>query len=230
MRIFALTVFCAAMIFGRINALQAGPVFSTGSGTAVITADRTATFDSINQNGIDLSSYSEDNLSITVPDTSKVAFDPFSEAISSEFHYGDGGNFSYVTIRGTDSAVFDGVEFKFGSGWFESTTTPGLIWETLLNGTVTGSGGVSLLAHGSIVGWSDPDGFDELRVASVLVLTSTSSFGNLQAIALDDLNVQLKDETPTVPEPASMALWGLGSLGIGVIARRRNRKQTELSA
>jgi len=32
----------------------------------------------------------------------------------------------------------------------------------------------------------------------------------------------------TIPEPASITLWGLGTLGLGVMVRRRQRQQTEL--
>ena len=69
---------------------HANVTVTSGSGSAVTTIDRMATFDSINSNGIDLSSYSENLLDVTVDDISFVDFDAFNDGVESEFHYGSG--------------------------------------------------------------------------------------------------------------------------------------------
>jgi hypothetical protein len=72
---------------------------------------------------------------------------------------------------------------------------------------MVGSGTFSTI-RGGIVGWNDPSGFDELRVGAYNTAPYTA-FGQDQAIALDNLNVQL---TPFVPvQPTSiptLSEWG----------------------
>jgi hypothetical protein len=66
-------------------------------------------------------------------------------------------------------------------------------------------------------GWSDVDGFDELRVAASSTLETLPGFGNDQAIAIDDLRVQLS----AVPLPATVWLFASGLLGLVGMARRK---------
>jgi hypothetical protein len=180
------------------------PIFTTGAGSAVTLAGRSATFDAITFNGLDLSSYSEDLLSISVPDPSFVGF---------AFHYGTAGNSNFVTIRGTDNAVFSAMEFLLGTG-FQEDTVARIRWATFLNNVQTGTG-QSVLVEGTIVGWSDPSGFDELRVIADNGTVGTLNFGDFQAIALDDVHAQL------VPEPSTAALLLASGLAALAVMRRR---------
>ena len=149
-------------------------------------------------------------------DTSWVGFPAFApgDSRTTGFHYGDGGNEEYVTIRGTDDATFFALDLLLGSGYGFGINN--LRWETYLNGNLTGSGVETSVAQGSIVGWSDSSGFDELRVAAGIV--ETPGFGEEQAIAIDDLRVRLAPFL--VPVPGSAALIGLGLAGMALIRLR----------
>ena len=206
---------------------QASVVQSVGSGSAVTSVDRSATFDSITTNGIDLASYAEGLLSITVPDISFVgsSFNPFLDFTSTRLHYGDGGNTDFVTLRGTDSAVFSGLEMKVGLGLGGPDTR--VSWETYLTGSLTGFGTFTV-AKGTIAGWADDmTGFDELRVIGDdgSLINPSLDFGDFQAIALDDVDVQLRS-AGVIPEPTTSVVWLLlGCIGITFSTWRRRRRE-----
>jgi hypothetical protein len=211
-------------IFAILLSYQAAaaPIFSSSS---VVTAtDRSATFDSLTSDGIDLTSYSEDSLFVTVNDISYQGFDVFSpgDTRTTGFHYGRGGNSGYVSIRGTDNAVFNALDFLLGDGSPGSTTK--VVWESYLLGVLTGSNTELLVGRGLVVGWIDSGGFDEIRVASRNVSHTNIGFGSWQSVALDDVRVQMVavSQPPiTVSEPSIIALFAAGLLGVGFARRRK---------
>jgi len=174
-----------------------------GTGSSVTSADRSATFDSLNASGIDLSAYTEDQLDIWVDDTTYVGFDAFGGGAQTMFHYGTGGNNSYVTIKASDGASMFAIEFLSGSGFysvFESGGPAYVVWEAFRDGVLVGSGNTGPHSVGTVLGWNDPQGFAELRVASYD--NDASTFGDEQAIAIDDLSAQLGGYIVTnVPVP-----------------------------
>ena len=91
-----------------------------------------------------------------------------------------------------------------------------VIFETYLNGGLTGSGTFTR-ARGTVIGFSDPSGFDELRIGAIGTSFSYTAFGQLQAIALDNLDVQL------VPEPSTALLLSAALLGLSAHRRRVHR-------
>ncbi len=204
---------------GLAGNVGAAPIFSTGAGSAVITVDRSATFDALDAIGIDLSAYSEGGLDISAPDTSFIGFDALGNGSTTGFFYGDDGNDGFVTIKATDGARFRAIEFQLGDGYGAGTN--GLLWEVRSNGVKTGGGFAPNLITGVVVGWTDASGFDELRVAADQFFTAGSAFGDFQAIALDNVEAQLA----SVPEPASLALLGMGLVTIGGRAARRRAGQ-----
>lgn len=54
--------------------------------------------------------------------------------------------------------------------------------------------------------------------------------GDGGAIATGNVTLQLGSGVDAVPEPASLAMWGLGALGMAIQVRRRKRRQPDLIA
>jgi len=196
-------------------------IWTVGTGASVQNADRSAAFDRLGPASVDLASYIEGGLSISVPDYSYAAFDAFGLGRpSGGFFYGRGGNTDYVSIKTADAREIEAIEFEYGNGFF-SDHYIWTCWETWKDGVQVGSGTFDV-PRGTIVGWNDVGGFDELRVASGPYLRRTGGF---QGIALDNLRIQLAD-IPPVPVPdAGATLWLLGIASVllirGGIARRK---------
>ena len=172
-------------------------VFSTGAGTAVDVVDRAATFDG--GSAIDVLNYTEDMLAVTTPSGVIAAqpgpFDPFTAVAPGISGYYAVSNSSYVSIRPTDAAPMAAIEFTLGDlfgagpGQPPDPRSTNLVWETYRDGVLSGSGR-SLQSLRAVVAWADSSGMDELRVGAS-GFPSFTTFGSSQAIALDDLKVQI---------------------------------------
>jgi len=131
------------------------------------------------------------------------------------------GNTDWVTIATTDAQKIYGVEFLYGNAWSTGqvpyrwgSNAGALEWKTLIGGSLVSSGSVFPVMVGTVLGFSDPAGFDELLVRSTFPGNPTDP--NLQELALDNLVVQL---TP-VPEPSSLLMLLGGLLAAGLFFRR----------
>jgi hypothetical protein len=212
----------ACLVFG--DPVLAATVQTFGAGSAVTTVDRAATFDSITQSGIPLSDYTENNMFVGANADSLIGYEVFGGANPSPYFYClDGGSMgggadSWVTIYATDSAKIYGIEFLYGNSWTNGSGGWGnnnawVTWQTLNGSTVESSGQAGPyggLYVGVVLGFYDPNGFDTLQVKCN---APNQSDPNIQALAMDNLSVQL-----TVPEPATLVLLG-GAL-LGAMRRR----------
>lgn len=209
-----LKLITAALIFLSPLVVTAAPIFTNSGVTS--TPTNSATFDGLTVDHTDLSGYVEDGVSVSMidPDGS------YNDGSFSEVYYGWGGNFNWATISLVGGGRIFGLDFLLGDGHgggpFGAGTT-NLIWETFEGATATGFGDIDL-ARGTTVGWTDTVGFTSIRVAAY-GYGGIDSFGQFQAIAIDDLHI---DGVASVPEPATLSLLGLGILGLG-FARRQNK-------
>jgi hypothetical protein len=174
--------------------------------------------------------------------TANQYFNPFHLSIPGESIYpsyynvgggfyfpydGDFGNTDSVTIETTDNKKIYGLEFLYGNGWTTGdifgtypwgSNTAVLEWQTFSGGVLVSSGNVTT-GVGTVLGFSDPDGFDQLVLRAP---HPNSGDPTLQELAMDNLKVQLTANPIPEPETYAMMLAGLGLLGF--IARRGKRE------
>jgi hypothetical protein len=211
-----LAALCAAAILGAPHAFAA-TTQTFGAGSAVSTVDLSANFNSI-VNDTDLTNYTEGGLSITLPGFAYESFDPFAGAGNgTPFFYASGGsNGNWLTIETNTMAEMNGVEFQDGNGWYGSGGTV-LYWQTLNGGNVVSSGDVEV-APGLVVGFSDPNGFDELQVSQEDGFLGSPP--GYDAIAIDNLNVQTGG-VQNVPESGEYMTLCLALACAGLLYYRR---------
>jgi hypothetical protein len=186
-----------------------------GSGSAVSVVDRIATFDSLTATiTMELGNYSEGGLSITTANQSWGAdppmaarLDPFHGATAPDrgFFCVAYDNPEWTSIRTTNLAVMHAVEFVYGNGWTTGdiydqypwgNNAAILVWQTWRNGTLVSSGSVGdlwMLSVGTVVGFYDPVGFDELTMKAIMLNAAST---NSNALALDNVLVQSTDQPP----------------------------------
>ena len=196
-----------AMLSATANAAV---ITSVGAGTAVNTVTRQATFTGISGS---LQNYTEGGVTVSVNE---------DWCCFNGVHYGAGGNSDYVTITTPDSIKFAGLELDLGTGFADGLHN--VVWETLRDGTATGSGLIQIfasngLANGfSVLGWADVNLFDTLRIGASPTSTGYNAFGQYQAIALDNVKI---GSANAVPEPGTLAILAIGLVGLGLTRRTK---------
>lgn len=211
----------AACALAASLAASATPIVETGH--TVARADFTLTFDAIHD-GTDLAVYEESGIFVTTPSLAYTGTWVFhGDERTTGFHYANGGNESYTTIRGVNKEVFGAVDFLFGNGWQSPESF--VRYATYLDGVRTGTGVAE--AQGGIMRITDLGGFDELWLNAHNL--SPAEFGTSQALALDDLHLQLWDAqmwqpqlepAALVPEPRQFALFGAALLALSLVRRK----------
>jgi hypothetical protein len=218
MRNFRIIRCLVVVLFGAMygGATLSAPLLTIGPGTAVTTPVATLTFDNITNSTV-LASYTEAGATLSAPAIAFVTFDPTAGAggFSGGFYFAaDGVNAPYDLMYG--GATMDGIEFVIGSGNLAAHTTD-LIFQTFSHGSPTGSGSGSTLSLGSIVGISDPSGFDEIRLSNT---GGIGGSGGTNVLALDNLGIQI-ESSGSVSEPTTLALLTVALIGVGFNRWRR---------
>jgi hypothetical protein len=206
------------------------PILTFGPGSAVSSPDLQASFDALTEIGFDLNSYSEGGLNVRSVSPSNYGLsypcDGCAGPTTGVWYVGGGAMYDgYLSISAASGEALQGVEFLFGSGYFNSAMY--MYWETWADSALTGSGTTANMVPNLTPGFSDTDGFDELRLGAYFLTDPGGSFvdpaGGLRpnAIAIDNLRAQL---LPTaVSEPSTVVLL-LGALPLLAVAYRRRQR------
>lgn len=135
----------------------------------------------------------------------------YSQAFSGNY-FATAGTNAYLSVR-TEGLNLNGIEFAVDSGY----ATINLMWQTWLDGVLTGNGRVSFGAAGigGVLGLSDLlSGFDEVRLYAFDSASDTSGYS---APAIDSVRAF------AVPEPGSLALTAVAGLALLGMWRRQRR-------
>lgn len=210
-------------IFGIGGAASATVMQSLGSGSAVSVVDASADFESTA--AVSNNPYVEDGLSFLR--TSLASSNNLCGFAGCTGHTGFAaftGNFMYSTgtssffeIVTTGPVDFRGLEFEAGTGWGLNSNNPMFFaWEAFLNGSGVGSGTGSSTTP-PVLGFSDAAGFDRLKF-TVSNSSNVDFVTSFNAPAFDTVRAQFVTD---VPEPATLAIFGVGLAGLGMMRRRK---------
>lgn len=202
-----------ALALTSIGGARAEVIQTTGSGSAVFSANASADFE--NPASLFDNPYLEGGMSFSrtgltfnnngcgFAGCSSGVAGPFS-IFSGNYMYGvgSGGFFEISTTGGT---LFTGLEFAASSGGSGEL----FLWEAFLGGTPVGGG---LINEGiGIYGFSDPIGFDRLKFTQPGSSSVAPAFDSVRAsVAL-------------VPVPAALPLLLTSLAGLGLIGWRRRK-------
>jgi hypothetical protein len=207
-----LTVICFLL-----SPFASATIITTGSGAATSYIDAVASFEDIS--ALYSNPYIENGMSFFRQDLSFnnnncgfagcLNHTPFA-GFSGNYMYGTGSGFFEIGLLNNND-LFYGLEFVLGTGFY--STNISLSWETYLNGSRTDSGVINTTA-GTIVGFADVAGFNLLRF-------SENGFNVYGAAAFDSVHADLTGSRAQIPEPLSLALFGLGIAGLGFTRRKQ---------
>jgi hypothetical protein len=137
----------------------------------------------------------------------------------------------YRTLAGFDDDV---LELAVGDASFVLTHNSGLLFDLrsviISAGADEGMGGIFIFT-GTVDGGeiSSTVTAHATSITNVIFggftnLISLKVTGSHEHVFMDNLEVSVSDVS-AVPEPTTIALWGIGSLSMGLIARRRRAKE-----
>lgn len=124
--------------------------------------------------------------------------------------YPNGGDFGYTDIRLTSGADFADISFLF-----RSYSTGGLQYALLNNGVQVLGGALNSANGAQARAGFTGGGFDQLLLRSGT--TGVFGDGRGQAMQFDSIDANAAD----VPEPANLALFGLGLMALVSLRRKR---------
>lgn len=221
------TLIAVSVLAGFSVGASATIVSSVGAGSAVTSVDATMNFE-LSNNG----PYTENGLSYVNVNSSYgsavnacgfagCAWHFNAQGMSGNNSYGLGSG-EYAELTRVGGGDFTALEAVVGTGY--SYNDFYAKWEAFNDSVLVGSG-LEHLFKGTILGFSGPDAFDTLRIATYA--NSNIDFtGTFNATALDQVHGQFGSAVhmAQVSEPGTMMLLGLGMVGLW--SRSRVRKST----